>query len=81
MEMLSSLAATRDDKFIPEIPEFDEASFLEACGAIAEGGSAKAEGTITPTDAESTIALTDPGMANPQTNLEVAVLDAPPERN
>ncbi|OAV90747.1 hypothetical protein PTTG_00031, partial [Puccinia triticina 1-1 BBBD Race 1] len=39
IEILSSSVATRDDEFVPEIPEFDEASFLQACGAIAENRS------------------------------------------
>ncbi|OAV86441.1 hypothetical protein PTTG_10162 [Puccinia triticina 1-1 BBBD Race 1] len=55
IKMLSSLAATQDNKFVPEVPQFDEASFLEACSAIGGGGSAKPEGTITPTDPEGTI--------------------------
>ncbi|OAV85750.1 hypothetical protein PTTG_30296, partial [Puccinia triticina 1-1 BBBD Race 1] len=40
IEMLAVSSATRDDEFIPEAPQFDEASFLEACGAIAESRSA-----------------------------------------
>ncbi|OAV95116.1 hypothetical protein PTTG_00156 [Puccinia triticina 1-1 BBBD Race 1] len=81
IKMLSSSAATRDDKFVPEVPQFNQASFLKACGAIAKGGSAKSEGTITPTDAEDMITPADPGMANPQTNLEATVLNALTERN
>ncbi|OAV96286.1 hypothetical protein PTTG_08496 [Puccinia triticina 1-1 BBBD Race 1] len=69
IEMLSSSAATQDNKFVPEDPQFDEASLLEACGAAAKGGSAVPEGTTTPTDPEGTITPTDPVMANPQTNL------------
>ncbi|OAV88916.1 hypothetical protein PTTG_08241 [Puccinia triticina 1-1 BBBD Race 1] len=41
IKTLAVSLATRDDEFIPEAPQFDEASFLEACGAIAESRSAK----------------------------------------
>ncbi|OAV90980.1 hypothetical protein PTTG_07758 [Puccinia triticina 1-1 BBBD Race 1] len=84
IETLGVSATTRDDEFIPEAPQFDEVSFLEACGAIAEGGSAKyvpPEGPITPTDPEGTVTLADPGLANPQTDVEAAVINAPPERD
>ncbi|OAV90704.1 hypothetical protein PTTG_09639 [Puccinia triticina 1-1 BBBD Race 1] len=76
IETLGVLAATQDKKFVPEVPQFDEASFLEACGAIAKGGSANSENTITPTDSEDTIAPTNPGLADSPIDLEVAVIDA-----
>ena len=41
IKTLAVSSATRDDEFIPEAPQFDEASFLKACGAIAESRSAK----------------------------------------
>ncbi|OAV89754.1 hypothetical protein PTTG_28543 [Puccinia triticina 1-1 BBBD Race 1] len=87
IKTLAVSSATRDDEFIPEAPQFDEASFLKACGAIAESRSAKyrpvltrvsyiSENTLAPTTSENAIAPTDPGLAGPQTDLEAAVFDA-----
>ncbi|OAV91435.1 hypothetical protein PTTG_05126 [Puccinia triticina 1-1 BBBD Race 1] len=76
IETLGVLAATQDNKFIPEVPQFDETSFLEACGAIAEGGSANSENTIPPTDSEDTVASTDSGLAESPADFEAAIIDA-----
>ncbi|OAV85957.1 hypothetical protein PTTG_05793 [Puccinia triticina 1-1 BBBD Race 1] len=76
IKTLAVSSATRDNEFIPEAPQFDEASFLEACGAIAESRSANSENTLAPTTSENAIAPTNPGLAGPQTDPEAAVFDA-----